>query len=151
MPLFEPGNEYSIVKSKLNRLFQREEALGWIFNTAVLGSMSLLRCNGLLLLYLLLGCCGEVVYVALPAAGGEPRLLNGPVCPIYGFGVVAVLWLLRRWRDNLLLLFFAGGAVASAVGLGGRLGTVQAVPPAGGTTPSAPFWHWGLYLPRNTP
>lgn len=90
------------------------------FNTAVLGNMSLYDAMAYFLLYSFLGWCSEVVYVA--AASGKlvnRGFLNGPVCPIYGFGVVAVLWLLHPLEDNLLLLFFAGGAVASAVELVG--------------------------------
>ena len=90
------------------------------FNTAVLGSMSLYDAMAYFLLYSFLGWCSEVVYVA--AASGKlvnRGFLNGPVCPIYGFGVVAVLWLLHPLEDNLLLLFLAGGAVASAVELVG--------------------------------
>lgn len=99
------------------------------FNTAVLGSMSLYDAMAYFLLYSFLGWCSEVVYVA--AASGKlvnRGFLNGPVCPIYGFGVVAVLWLLHPLEDNLLLLFFAGGRCGQRRGAGGRLGTVQAVP-----------------------
>lgn len=90
------------------------------FNTAVLGNMSLYDAMAYFLLYSFLGWCSEVVYVAAVSGKLVNRgFLNGPVCPIYGFGVVAVLWLLHPLEDNLLLLFFAGGAVASAVELVG--------------------------------
>ena len=90
------------------------------FNTAVLGSMSLYDAMAYFLLYSFLGWCSEVVYVTATSGKLVNRgFLNGPVCPIYGFGVVAVLWLLHPLEDNLLLLFFAGGAVASAVELVG--------------------------------
>lgn len=90
------------------------------FNTAVLGSLSLYDAMACFVLYSFLGWCCEVVYVT--ALSGKPvnrGFLNGPVCPIYGFGVVAVLWLLDPIQDKLLLLFLAGGAVASTVELVG--------------------------------
>lgn len=39
--------------------------------------------------------------------------LSGPYCPIYGFGVIAVLLLLSPFKDNLLLLFILSMALAS--------------------------------------
>ena len=97
------------------------------FNTAVLGSMSLYDAMAYFLLYSFLGWCSEVVYVA--AASGKlvnRGFLNGPVCPIYGFGVVAVLWLLHPLEPPAAV--FRWRRCGQRRGAGGRLGTVQAVP-----------------------
>jgi len=34
--------------------------------------------------------------------------LNGPVCPVYGFGALACIFLLDQKTDNIVVLFFAG-------------------------------------------
>lgn len=35
-----------------------------------------------------------------------PRFLLGPITPIYGFGVVGVLYLIEPYQQNIVLLFF---------------------------------------------
>lgn len=56
--------------------------------------------------YAFLGWCTEVSYAALQTGKFVNRgFLNGPVCPIYGFGVVIVLLCLTPLKKNLLLLF----------------------------------------------
>lgn len=66
-------------------------------------------------LYAFLGWCTEVVYAAAVSGKFVNRgFLCGPVCPIYGFGMVAVLTLLRPVQDNLLLLFL-GSVVLTTV------------------------------------
>lgn len=63
-----------------------------------------IACN--FFIYAFLGWCVEVVYAAVNHGKFVNRgFLNGPVCPIYGFGVVAVLYLLTPLKDNLLLLY----------------------------------------------
>ncbi len=65
--------------------------------------------------YAFLGWCAEVVFAALKNGRFVNRgFLNGPVCPIYGFGLVAVLWCLEPIRDNLLLLYL-GSVVLTTV------------------------------------
>ncbi len=57
-------------------------------------------------IYAFLGWCTEVVYAALVHGKFVNRgFLNGPVCPIYGFGVVIVLCALEPIRDNFVLLY----------------------------------------------
>ena len=57
-------------------------------------------------IYAFLGWCTEVSYAALVSGRFINRgFLNGPVCPIYGLGVVLVMACLEPFRDNLLLLF----------------------------------------------
>lgn len=57
-------------------------------------------------IYAFLGWCTEVSYAALVTGRFVNRgFLNGPVCPIYGFGVLLVVTLLAPLRGNALLLF----------------------------------------------
>ena len=58
------------------------------------------------LVYSCLGWCAEVAYAAVTTGQLVNRgFLNGPVCPIYGFGMVALLLLLAPVRHSLLLTF----------------------------------------------
>jgi len=58
------------------------------------------------LAYAFLGWCAEVAYATLNTGKFINRgFLNGPVCPIYGAGVVLVITFLTPLKDNLLLLF----------------------------------------------
>ena len=56
-------------------------------------------------IYAFLGWCTEVSYAALVTGSFVNRgFLNGPVCPIYGFGVVIVLTCLTPLAGSLPLL-----------------------------------------------
>lgn len=56
--------------------------------------------------YAFLGWCTEVSFAALTSGRFVNRgFLNGPVCPIYGIGVVIVLFFLDPLRENTFLLF----------------------------------------------
>ena len=56
--------------------------------------------------YAFLGWCTEVSYAALVSGRFVNRgFLNGPVCPIYGVGVVIVLFFLDPLRGNTFFLF----------------------------------------------
>ena len=69
----------------------------------------------LFLIYAFLGWCSEVVFAAATEGKFVNRgFLNGPVCPIYGFGVLAVLTCLLPIADNLLLLF-AGSIIITSL------------------------------------
>ncbi len=58
------------------------------------------------LLYAVLGWCAEVAYAAVKTKGFVNRgFLNGPYCPIYGFGMLIVIYALTPMKGNLLLLF----------------------------------------------
>ena len=66
--------------------------------------------------YAFLGWCTEVGYAALRTGRFVNRgFLNGPVCPIYGFGVVIVLWALEPLAENILLLFLGSVVLTSAL------------------------------------
>lgn len=41
--------------------------------------------------------------------------LNGPLCPVYGFGALASIFILDIRTDNLIILFFAGMLIACTI------------------------------------
>lgn len=66
-------------------------------------------------IYAFLGWCTEVSYAALVTGKFVNRgFLNGPWCPVYGFGVVIVLGCLTPLADNLPVLF-AGSVVLTSI------------------------------------
>lgn len=79
--------------------------------------------NQMLLLffvYSFLGWCVEVAFVAVTVGKVVNRgFLNGPVCPIYGSGMLGVLVLLLPIKDNVFLLFLGGMLICSLVELFG--------------------------------
>jgi uncharacterized membrane protein len=61
------------------------------------------------------GWCLEVVYHVVNAGHFVNRgFLNGPVCPIYGFGMIIIIICLMPLRENKLLLF-AGSVVLATL------------------------------------
>lgn len=72
----------------------------------------------LFLIYSFLGWCVEVSFVAVTTGRVVNRgFLNGPVCPIYGVGMLGALLLLEPVADNLVLLFFLGMLLCTLVEL----------------------------------
>ena len=68
------------------------------------------------MIYAFIGWCVEVIYVGLNSGKFVNRgFLNGPYCPIYGFGVLIVLSLLTPLKDDLLALFIGSVVVTSAL------------------------------------
>lgn len=66
--------------------------------------------------YSFLGWCAEVVFAALKNGRFVNRgFLNGPWCPIYGSGLVAVLYLLLPFQQNLLLLYLGSVVLTTAI------------------------------------
>lgn len=62
----------------------------------------------------------EVAFVAVTAGKVTNRgFLNGPVCPIYGCGMIGVLLALLPVEKNIWLLFLGGMVICSAVELFG--------------------------------
>lgn len=58
----------------------------------------------------------EVIY----AAANHARFVNrgfliGPLCPIYGFGVLSVLWMLAPVKDSLILLYLGSVIICSVI------------------------------------
>ena len=65
--------------------------------------------------YGFLGWCAEVAYAACCEGRFVNRgFLNGPICPIYGFGVLGVILLLQPFEHSLALLF-AGSLVITTL------------------------------------
>lgn len=66
--------------------------------------------------YAFLGWCTEVAYAAVKERRFINRgFLNGPLCPIYGVGVSAVIVLLEPFRENWLLLYLASVVLVTLI------------------------------------
>ena len=66
--------------------------------------------------YAIMGWIAEVIFAALRTGKFVNRgFLNGPLCPIYGFGVVAVVLALWPVKDNMILLFAGSLILTSAL------------------------------------
>ena len=93
--------------------------MSFFLNTTICG-FSLYHILAFFLIYSCLGWCVEVVYAAATTGQLVNRgFLNGPVCPIYGFGMILVLFFLTPLEDNLLLLYLGGVILPSALELVG--------------------------------
>ena len=69
-------------------------------------------------IYAFLGWCTEVVYTATNSGKFVNRgFLNGPVCPIYGFGVASVIACLTPFKDYIILSFIGAVVLISALEL----------------------------------
>ena len=69
-------------------------------------SILLYEILSLFFIYSFIGWCAEVSYHALVTGTFVNRgFLNGPFCPIYGIGVLGVIFLLEPVKQNLFLLF----------------------------------------------
>lgn len=68
------------------------------------------------LIYAFLGWCSEVAFAAVNKGKFVNRgFLNGPVCPIYGFGMLIVVTALWGLKGNLILLFLGSAALTTAL------------------------------------
>ena len=68
-------------------------------------------------IYSFLGWVCEVVYCSIPEKKLINRgFLNGPVCPVYGFGAVFVI-LIMNWLKikEPIIIFIFGGVIASII------------------------------------
>ncbi len=93
--------------------------LSFFVDTTVCG-FSLYQVFAYFLIYSCLGWCLEVIYAAVTTGNLINRgFLNGPVCPIYGFGMVIVLFALTPLSHSLLLLYLGGVILPSALELVG--------------------------------
>ena len=89
-------------------------------DTMILNELSLYQVFAYFLIYSCLGWCVEVVYAAVTTGELVNRgFLNGPVCPIYGFGMVIVLFALTPLEHSVLLLYIGGVILPSALELVG--------------------------------
>ena len=67
-------------------------------------------------IYAFLGWCTEVAFAAFKQHRFVNRgFLNGPICPVYGFGVVAVIHFLTPLRSNLILLYLGSTVLVTAI------------------------------------
>ena len=79
-------------------------------------NVSLYEVTWMFFLYAFLGWCAEVAYAAVRRGKFVNRgFLNGPVCPIYGFGLVTVILLLSPLSEKLVLLFLGSVVLTSAL------------------------------------
>ena len=93
--------------------------MSFFLNTTVCG-FSLYHILAFFLIYSCLGWCVEVVYAAATTGQLVNRgFLNGPVCPIYGFGMIIVLFALTPLQHSILLLYIGGVILPSALELVG--------------------------------
>lgn len=74
----------------------------------------------LFFVYAFLGWCVEVAFVAITLGKVVNRgFLNGPICPIYGCGMLGVLMALLPIKQNVFLLFLGGMLICSVIELFG--------------------------------
>lgn len=67
-------------------------------------------------IYGFLGWCTEVAFAAVKEKRFVNRgFLNGPICPIYGVGVVMVVQLLIPYKSDLILLYTVSVIVVTAL------------------------------------
>lgn len=68
------------------------------------------------IIYAFLGWCSEVAFAAVNKGKFVNRgFLNGPVCPIYGMGMLIVVLCLWSLRDRPLLLFLGSAGLTTAL------------------------------------
>ena len=90
------------------------------FTDTMICGFSLYQILAYFLIYSCIGWCLEVVYAAVSTGQLVNRgFLNGPVCPIYGFGMIIVLFLLTPLQHSLLLLYIGGVILPSTLELAG--------------------------------
>ena len=93
--------------------------VSFLTDTVVCG-FSLYHILAYFLIYSCIGWCLEVIYAAATTGQLVNRgFLNGPVCPIYGFGMIIVLFALTPLQHSILLLYIVGVILPSALELVG--------------------------------
>ena len=66
--------------------------------------------------YGFLGWCTEVAYATTKQRKFVNRgFLNGPICPIYGVGVVSVIFSLQGFSESLLILYLASAVLVTFI------------------------------------
>lgn len=67
-------------------------------------------------IYGVLGWCVEVAFAAVKEGKFVNRgFLNGPICPIYGVGVVSVIYCLKAVENRLLILYLASVVLVTVI------------------------------------
>lgn len=68
------------------------------------------------LLYSFIGWSCEVVYCSIPRKTFVNRgFLNGPICPIYGFGAIFIINFLSSFKDSIVELFLLAVLLTSTL------------------------------------
>ena len=66
--------------------------------------------------YGVLGWCVEVAFAAVKEGRFVNRgFLNGPICPIYGVGVVSVIFSLQGFSESLVVLYLASAVLVTFI------------------------------------
>lgn len=66
-------------------------------------------------LYSFMGWCMETVYCSIPAKRFVPRgFLHGPICPIYGVGVLLMILFFQPLADNIVVFYLVSTVCMSA-------------------------------------
>ncbi len=67
-------------------------------------------------LYSFIGWCAEVAFAALKERKFVNRgFLNGPLCPVYGLGVTAVVMLMHPFKEQLFLLYILSAILVTVL------------------------------------
>ena len=70
----------------------------------------------LFFVYAVIGWLWETVYCSLKARKFVYRgFLIGPYCPIYGFGVLAVLYFIEPYQKNIIFLYVMSAIVVTVL------------------------------------
>lgn len=70
----------------------------------------------LFFIYSFLGWACETVYCSFGSRHFVNRgFLNGPLCPVYGFGALLVVWAMQPFSRNIFLTFLAGVILTSVL------------------------------------
>lgn len=70
----------------------------------------------LFFIYSFIGWLWETVFCSIKAKHFVYRgFLVGPITPIYGFGILAVLYFLRPFHDNLVVLYFGAALLVTVL------------------------------------
>lgn len=78
--------------------------------------MSVYYLSAYFFIYAFLGWCTEVAYAAFKEKKFVNRgFLNGPICPVYGFGVGFVVSLLMPYKFNVFFMYIASVIAVSAI------------------------------------
>ncbi len=88
----------------------------FVYNDSMLEQLSFYQLAWYFFVYSTLGWLWEVAFEAVK----EKRFINrgfllGPWCPIYGLGMVLVLWLTLPFRENWWLFFLISATIVSVV------------------------------------
>lgn len=66
--------------------------------------------------YSFLGWCCESIYKSIfQREMINSGFLNGPICPVYGFGAIAILYLLQPFKNSWILVFLFGMLTTSII------------------------------------